>query len=70
MSEDLEKVIIQLEDALHYAEYPLRNDLEVGFRHSPLSDKEQLQRYQQACEFIAQDLKYALELLNDIWIES
>lgn len=65
MPGDIEKVILQLEDALHFAEYPLRNDLEVGFRHSPLSDKEKLQRYRQACGFIAEDIKYVLEILND-----
>jgi hypothetical protein len=47
---------VHIEFARDIAREPLRNDLEVGFRHSPLSLKEIAERYKDACEQIDQVL--------------
>jgi hypothetical protein len=53
--------LASIETALEYAERPLANDLEVGFRHRELSPKEKLERYADCCRFIAADLRAALK---------
>lgn len=40
-----------------WADKPLVNDLEVGFRHSPLTVKEREDRYQETCSLIAETLR-------------
>lgn len=60
----INQAIVQVESALSFAEKPLYDELEVGFRHSPLPLKEALGRYKQACEFITQDLSVALVELH------
>jgi hypothetical protein len=62
-AEAVAKIDALLEMAEGYAREPLRNDLEVGFRHSPLSPKEREQRYAEACAFIARDIEEARKLL-------
>ena len=42
---------------------PLYNSLEVGFRHSPLTTKEQLERYTDSCSLINQ---YAVHMIKSI----
>jgi len=42
---------------------PLYNSLEVGFRHSPLTTKEQLERYADACHVIN---TYAVHMIQTI----
>jgi hypothetical protein len=54
-----------IELALEYAERPLYNPLETGFRHRPLTVKERLERYESACAFIAQDLRSALAEIDE-----
>lgn len=66
MNEIIDKIHNQLDDAMYFAEHPLRNDLETGFRHSPLTDKEKLQRYEAACKYIAEDLKYVFEYIEEL----
>jgi hypothetical protein len=45
---------------LSYLEQPLYNSLEVGFRHSPLTNKEIIERYKFTCIHACNDLKYLL----------
>jgi hypothetical protein len=61
--ETMRRIDALLEDAEGYAREPLRNDLEVGFRHSPLSPKEITQRYAEACALITRDIEEARKLL-------
>jgi len=49
-----------MENAAEMAERPTYNDLEVGFRHSPLTQSEITKRYEETCRFIAADLRAAL----------
>lgn len=44
---------------------PLYNSLEVGFRHNPLSTKEQLERYADACNVINMYAVNMMELLKN-----
>ena len=50
-----------METCFEMADRPLYNGLEVGFRHHPLSVREQIQRYAETCQFIAHDLRTALK---------
>lgn len=51
-----------LEMLVTRAEAPLRNDLEVGFRHTPFSKDEQLQRFSE----FAREVKVVAEALLEI----
>lgn len=62
-AEALRNVSVHLELAQDIAALPLYNELEVGFRHSPLSPKETMQRYAESFEVVSQDIKFALEYL-------
>ena len=58
-----------LEMLLDQLREPLRNDLEVGFRHSPLSNKEIIERYEATCNeafMLAQELEKELNKPVDI----
>lgn len=56
-----EQLIANLEIIEDISRAPLYNSLEVGFRHSPLTTKEQLERYAESCriinEFVADLIK-------------
>lgn len=41
-----------IEMSIDITSKPLYNSLEVGFRHSPLTDKEKLVRYQESFEIV------------------
>lgn len=47
-----EQLIANLEIIEDISRAPLYNSLEVGFRHSPLTTKEQLERYAESCRII------------------
>lgn len=57
---------------MHYLEMieeisraPLYNSLEVGFRHSPLTTKEQLERYADACHVINTYVVHMMQSIRD-----
>lgn len=54
-----DKAKMLAEMIVEIARRPLYNDLDVGFRHSPLTNKEKLERYQFSCDAI---LQIALEI--------
>lgn len=47
-----EQLIANLEIIENISRAPLYNSLEVGFRHSPLTTNEQLERYAESCRVI------------------
>lgn len=52
-----------LEMLLDQLREPLRNDLEVGFRHGPISNREIIERYEATCNevlILAQELEKEL----------
>lgn len=60
-----DNIIPTLEMILDMAQNPLYNSLEVGFRHSPLSLPEKIQRYQDVMEYINQVMPEIIEYVND-----
>lgn len=62
----VDQIHVQVQSAHSYADRPLYNHLEVGFRHTPLTPKEREQRYAEACRFAAQDSKEALRLIDEL----
>ena len=61
---DITARIAELEAMLDHiadmAERPAYRSLEVGFRHSPLTQKEIGERYAETCQFITEDARAAL----------
>lgn len=49
LQKDYEGVLADLKYLIDRMEQPTYNQLEQGFRHSPLSHKEALERYKSAC---------------------
>lgn len=58
-----DELLSYLEMIYEISERPLHNSLEVGFRHSPLTIKEQLDRYADSCSIINE---YALHMIKSI----
>lgn len=58
---DLERIKITLDMMAERAKSPLSNPLEVGFRHSPLSNAEMLKRYKEFSEEILVDCETILK---------
>ena len=56
-----EKVKYVLENVLESLNKPTYRDLEVGFRHTPLTQKEIVERYEETCIFAARDLQGLLD---------
>ena len=54
---DIEKIKYVLENVLESLKKPTYRDLEVGFRHTPLTQKEIIERYEETCIFAARDLQ-------------
>jgi hypothetical protein len=48
----IEQLLIELENIIDLTDNPLYNSLEVGFRHSPLSPKEQIDRLKDVCAHV------------------
>jgi hypothetical protein len=59
--EEKEAILYIIEDL----ETPLYRHLEVGFRHSPLTNKEIIERYKEACEYATYNLKKLLETSDE-----
>lgn len=62
----VEQIQVQVQSAHSFADRPLYNSLETGFRHTPLTPKEREQRYQESCRFAAQDSQEALRLIGEL----
>lgn len=62
-------LILCLEDLKDILDKPLYNSLEVGFRHSPLSQTEMIERYRQTCYTTKEDLRVLIQILKDSKIE-
>ena len=60
MSEAAKFYLEQIEEI---SRLPLYNSLEVGFRHSPLTQKEKLERYELACTMINE---FAIMLMKEL----
>lgn len=54
------QLMIELENIINLTDNPLSNPLEVGFRHSPLSPKEQIDRLKDVCAHVNQCARAAL----------
>lgn len=48
----IKQLMIELENIIDLTNNPLYNSLEVGFRHSPLSLKEQVDRLKDVCAHV------------------
>lgn len=60
-----DNIIPTLEFMLDMSKNPLYNSLEVGFRHSPLTLKEQNERYQDVIDYMVLVLPEIIEYIND-----
>lgn len=58
-----EKLLANLEYWRDCLENPAYNSLEVGFRHSPLSKDEIIERYAQECQHVRESI---LRVIKDI----
>ena len=54
---DIETIKHYIEISVDITSKPLYNGLEVGFRHSPLTDKEKLERYKLNFEIVNEYLE-------------
>ena len=62
---DIETIKHYIEISVDITSKPLYNSLEVGFRHSPLTDKEKLKRYKENFEIVNEYLMMLWKELND-----
>lgn len=60
---DKNEILLYLEMIEEISRLPLYNSLEVGFRHNPLTTKEQLDRYAHSCNIIN---GYVIHMINTI----
>jgi hypothetical protein len=63
-------IINSLEYLAENLENPTCNSLEVGFRHSPLTQKEIIERYQHACYCTRNDILKLIEIIKIEGIEN
>ena len=52
MTARIKQLIGDLENIISLTDEPLYNPLEVGFRHSPLSPAEQIERLKEVCAVV------------------
>jgi len=52
MSAKIKQFEVELENIISLTDEPLSNPLEVGFRHSPLTPKEQIERLKEVCAVV------------------
>lgn len=60
-----DEILAHLEMIEEISRLPLYNSLEVGFRHSPLTNSEKLERYEMSCAIINNHVTYMMEKFND-----
>lgn len=69
MSLKLENEISYIKDRLECIKFclenPTYNALEVGFRHTTLSDKEIIERYKTECQVAVNELSHILAILEE-----
>lgn len=61
MRQSINSMIVRLEMAYNMIERPTHSPLDVGFRHSPLSQKEIIQRLTETCLFVRADLSKLMD---------
>lgn len=64
-----EEILINLEYWASCLENPTYNSLEVGFRHTPLSKDEIIQRYKDECDITRHAILRVIEIINEKGIE-
>lgn len=64
-----EQLLINLEYWASCLENPTYNSLEVGFRHSPLSKDEIIQRYKDECDMTRLAILRVMEMIEEDGIE-
>lgn len=64
-----EDLLINLEYWASCLENPTYNSLEVGFRHSPLTKDEIIQRYKDECHMTHHAILRVIELINEEGIQ-
>lgn len=57
-------LVVNLEFWASCLENPTYDSLEVGFRHSPLSKDEIIQRYKQECDFVVDSIRKVIEIIQ------
>jgi hypothetical protein len=60
-----QELLLNLEYWAECLENPTYNNLEVGFRHSPLSKDEIIQRYKDECHMIRHAILRVIEMINE-----
>ena len=63
-------LVVNLECWAEYLENPTYNSLEVGFRHSPLSKDEIIQRYKDECHMTRHAILRVIEIIQNEGIEN
>ena len=66
----LSDLVVNLECWAKYLENPTYNSLEVGFRHSPLSKDEIIQRYKDECHMTRHAILKVIEIIQNEGIEN
>lgn len=64
-----EELLVNLEYWADCLENPTYNSLEVGFRHTPLSKDEIIQRYKEECAMTRAAILRVIEMINEDGIE-
>ena len=64
-----DELIINLEFWASSLENPTYNSLEVGFRHTPLSKDEIIQRYKDECNMTRHAILRVMEMIEEEGIE-
>lgn len=60
-----QELLLNLEYWADCLENPTYNSLEVGFRHSPLSKDEIIQRYKDECHMTRHAILRVIEIINE-----
>lgn len=59
------ELLVNLEFWANCLENPTYNSLEVGFRHTPLTKDEIIQRYKEECEMTRLAIVRMIEIINE-----
>lgn len=65
----LDTLIINLEYWAECLENPTYNPLETGFRHSPLTNVEIIQRYKDECHMTRHNILRVIEIIKEEGVE-
>lgn len=64
-----EELLVNLNFWVDCLENPLYDSLEVGFRHSPLTKDEMIQRYKEECYITRNSIMKVIEIIEKDGIE-